>query len=98
MVADFKKAAELAKKAGFDGVELHGANGYLIDSFLRAGANKRTDTYGGSFANRERLLLEIVDAVSGVFGPNRVGVKLSPTTSYNDNSDPDPIALFSHVL
>ena len=98
MIADFKKAAELAKKASFDGFEIHAANGYFTDSFLRAGANKRSDTYGGSIANRERLLMEIVDVVCGVFGANRVGVKLSPTSTYNDILDPDPIALFGLVL
>lgn len=84
VIADFKKSAELAKKAGFDGFEVHGANGYLLDQFLRGSANKRTDNYGGSVENRSRLLLEVVDVVAAVFGANRVGVKLSPVTTYND--------------
>ncbi len=84
VIADFKKAAELARIAGFDGFEVHGANGYLLDQFLRGSGNKRTDNYGGSVENRSRLLLEVVDVVAAVFGANKVGVKLSPVTTYND--------------
>ena len=98
IVADFKKAAENAKRAGFDGVEVHGANGYLVDQFLQDGSNQRTDNYGGSIENRARFLLEIVDAVSKVWGANRIGVRLSPYGSFNNMKDSDPVALFSYVL
>lgn len=93
VVAGFKKAAENAKAAGFDGVEVHGANGYLLDEFLRDGANKRTGPYGGPIQNRARLLLEVIGAVSGVWGADRVGVRNSPLNSYNSMSDSDPIGL-----
>jgi N-ethylmaleimide reductase len=98
VVEQYAHAARTAKAAGFDGVELHGANGYLIDQFLRDGTNKRTDEYGGSFANRARFLLEIVDAVSAVWGADRVGVRISPLGGFNDMSDSDPVGLFSHVV
>ncbi len=98
IVDDFKKAAQNAKEAGFDGVEVHGANGYLIDQFLQTGSNHRTDNYGGSIENRSRFLLEVVDAVSQVWGVERVGVRLSPYGTFNDMKDEDPIALFSYVL
>ena len=78
IVEQFRRAAENAKEAGFDGVELHGANGYLLDQFLRDGSNKRTDAYGGSIENRARFPLEVVDAVLGVWGAARVGYKVSP--------------------
>ena len=78
VVAAFRKGAENAKAAGFDGVEVHGANGYLIDQFLQDGSNKRTDRYGGSIENRARLLLEVTDAVTSVWGVGRVGVHLAP--------------------
>jgi N-ethylmaleimide reductase len=97
IVAGFKKAAENAKAAGFVGVEVHGANGYLIDEFLRDGANKRSGPYGGSIENRARLLCEIVEAVCGVWGSGRVGVRLSPLNSYNSMIDSDPVALISTV-
>jgi N-ethylmaleimide reductase len=97
IVAGFKKAAENAKAAGFDGVEVHGANGYLIDEFLRDGANKRSGPCGGSIENRARLLCEIVEAVCGVWGSGRVGVRLSPLNSYNSMIDSDPVALISTV-
>ncbi len=97
IVAGFKKAAENAKAAGFDGVEVHGANGYLIDEFLRDGANKRSGPYGGSIENRARLLCEIVEAACGVWGSGRVGVRLSPLNSYNSMIDSDPVALISTV-
>jgi N-ethylmaleimide reductase len=94
IVADFRKGAENAKAAGFDGVELHGANGYLIDQFLRDGTNKRTDKYGGSVENRVRFLNEVTEAVVGVWGAERVGVRLSPNTAFNDMSDSDPRTTF----
>jgi len=97
VVGEFEAAARNARAAGFDGVELHGANGYLIDQFLRDCANRREDAYGGSIANRTRFLLEVLDAVSGVWGPSRVGVKLSPGNSAHGMSDSDPDALFTHV-
>src|SRR5262249_17411262 len=78
IVAQFRAGAENAKKAGFDGVEIHGANGYLLDQFTRDGTNQRTDAYGGSIENRIRLPLEVVDAVVGVWGPARVGYRISP--------------------
>lgn len=98
IVDDYIKAAKNAKRAGFDGVEVHGANGYLLDQFLQDGSNKRTDAYGGSIENRSRLLLEVVDAVIDVWGAGRVGVRLSPYGTFNDMSDSDPIALFNYVL
>ncbi|MAQ71548.1 MAG: alkene reductase [Alphaproteobacteria bacterium] len=97
-IADFKKGAELAKKAGFDGVEIHGANGYLIDQFLRDGTNKREDQYGGSIENRARFILEIADAVKEIWPANRIGVRLSPTGSFNDMSDSNPLEIFSYVV
>lgn len=98
IVRDFVQGAKNAKAAGFDGVEVHGANGYLIDQFLQDGSNKRTDNYGGSVPNRARLLLEIMDGVIGVWGSGKVGVRLSPYGTFNDMSDSDPMALFSYVL
>lgn len=93
IVAGFAKAAENAKLAGFDGVEVHGANGYLLDEFLRDGANKRVGPYGGPIENRARLLLEVLNAVCKVWGSDRVGLRLSPLNSYNDMIDSDPIGL-----
>lgn len=93
IVAGFKKAAENARRAGFDGVEVHGANGYLLDEFLRDGANKRTGPYGGSVPNRARLLLEVIEAVVGVWGSDRVGVRISPLNSFNSMIDSDPVGL-----
>jgi N-ethylmaleimide reductase len=97
IVDDFRLAAENAMAAGFDGVEVHGANGYLLDQFLRDSTNLRTDQYGGSIANRARLLLEVVSAVSKVWGPDRVGVRISPINPFNDIRDSQPQALFNHV-
>jgi N-ethylmaleimide reductase len=97
IVAGFRHAAENAKAAGFDGVEVHGANGYLLDEFLRDGSNHRSAPYGGSLENRARLLLEVMDAVITVWGADRVGVRISPLNSYNDMKDSDPVALTSHV-
>jgi N-ethylmaleimide reductase len=93
IVAGFRQAAEYAKLAGFDGVELHGANGYLLDQFLRDGTNQRLGPYGGSRENRARLMFEVIEAVSGVWGSDRVGLRISPLNSYNDMIDSDPIGL-----
>ncbi len=93
IVAGFRHAAENAKAAGFDGVEVHGANGYLIDQFLRDGSNQRTGPYGGSRENRARFLFEVLEAVSSVWGSDRVGLRLSPLNSFNDMIDSDPIGL-----
>jgi N-ethylmaleimide reductase len=95
---DYRNACENAKQAGFDGVEVHGANGYLIDQFLQDGSNTRTDRYGGSVENRARLLVEVVDIAAQVWGKGRVGVRLSPYGTFNDMSDSDPVALFSYVI
>ncbi|NLQ17971.1 alkene reductase [Marinomonas sp. M1K-6] len=92
IVSDFRQAAINAKEAGFDGVEIHGANGYLIDQFLRDSANQRTDEYGGSLENRSRFLFEVLDAVTDVFGSGRVGLRLSPLNSFQSMKDSDPIA------
>ena len=97
IVAGFRQAAENARLAGFDGVEVHGANGYLLDEFLRDGSNQRTGSYGGSIANRARILLEVVDAAKAVYGAGRVGVRISPLNSYNDMKDSDPVALTGYV-
>lgn len=93
IVAAFRQAAENAKAAGFDGVEVHGANGYLIDQFLRDGSNQRTGAYGGSRERRARFLFEVLDAVIGVWGSDRVGLRLSPLNSFNDMRDSDPVGL-----
>lgn len=93
IVAGFQKAAANAKAAGFDGVEVHGANGYLLDSFLRDGSNKRTGPYGGPIENRARLILEVIAACSEVWGSDRVGLRISPLNSYNSMIDSDPIGL-----
>ena len=97
VVASYAKGAENAKRAGFDGVEIHSANGYLLDEFLRDGTNVRTDAYGGSVANRARLTLEVTEAVVGVWGASRVGIRLSPTNPNNDMADSNPKAIFGHV-
>jgi N-ethylmaleimide reductase len=97
IVAQFRAGAENAKRAGFDGVELHGANGYLLDQFTRDGANQRTDQYGGSVENRARLPLEVVDSVLGVWGPARVGYRVSPNGAFNSMADADPVRMFSHL-
>ncbi|HEU4532680.1 MAG TPA: alkene reductase [Polyangiaceae bacterium] len=97
VVAQFAHGARLAREAGFDGVELHGANGYLIDQFLRDGSNRRTDAYGGSVENRARFLLEVTEAVTQVWGPERVGVRLSPLVPFNDMADSDPAATFTYA-
>jgi N-ethylmaleimide reductase len=97
VVAQFRAAAENAKTAGFDGVELHGANGYLLDQFLRDGSNRRTDVYGGSIQNRARFPLEVTEAVLGVWEPERVGYKLSPHFAMFSMSDSNPIETFSYL-
>lgn len=97
IVADYVHAAEMAKKAGFDGVEVHAANGYLIDQFLKDGSNQRNDRYGGSVENRARFLLEVVTAVVAVLGADRVGVRLSPSNGANSTMDSDPASIFLHV-
>ena len=94
IVEQFRAGAENARAAGFDGVEIHAANGYLLDQFLRSGSNRRTDAYGGSVANRLRLPLEVVDAVVGVWGTERTGIRVSPTGSFNDMIDDDPVATY----
>ena len=97
IVQDFAQAARNAKEAGFDGVEVHGANGFLIDQFLHDSSNQRTDEYGGSIQNRARFLLEVVDAVSAIWSPGRVGVHLSPRVGIHSMHDSDPESLFCHV-
>jgi N-ethylmaleimide reductase len=93
IVDGFKKAAENAKLAGFDGVEVHAANGYLLDEFLRDGSNKRTDEYGGAIENRARLMLDVLQAVCDVWGSEQVGLRISPLNSFNSMIDSDPVAL-----
>lgn len=97
IVADFRKAAENAKRAGFDGVELHAANGYLFDQFLHDGSNKRTDRYGGSIENRARFLLEAVDALLEVWPADRIGIHLNLMSSSHSVQDTNPAALFGYV-
>lgn len=94
VVEQFRAAAERAKDAGFDGVEIHGANGYLLDQFTRDGSNTRTDAYGGSTEKRLRFPLEVAEAVAGVWGPGRVGYRVSPTGDFNGMSDADPAVTF----
>ncbi len=97
IVEDYRKGAENAKAAGFDGVEIHAANGYLIDQFLQDGSNHRTDEYGGTVENRARFLLEITDAIIRVWGGDRVGVHLAPRGDSHDMGDSNPAVLFTHV-
>ena len=96
IIGQFRKGAQNAKAAGFDGVEIHGANGYLLDQFLRDGSNRRTDKYGGSLQNRIRLPLEVTEAVVGVWGADRVGYRISPHFSSHSMSDTDPGQTFSN--
>ncbi len=98
IIEQYRQGAKNALKAGFDGVEIHGANGYLIDQFLRDGSNHRTDAYGGTIENRARLLLEVTQAVAGVFGSDRVGLRLSPTNAFNGMSDSDPQRHFNYAV
>jgi len=97
IIEAYRKGAENAKAAGFDGVELHGANGYLLDQFLQDGVNKRTDAYGGPIENRARLMLEVTDAVLTVWSPRRVGMHLAPRGDAQSMSDSNPLATFSYV-
>ncbi len=98
VVEDYRRGAANAKSAGFDGVELHGANGYLIDQFLRDKSNQRTDRYGGSAQNRARFLIEVSEALIGEWGAARVGVRLSPTNPFNDMGDGNPAMTFSTAV
>ncbi|MCH8181100.1 MAG: alkene reductase [Proteobacteria bacterium] len=98
IVDDFRTAARHAIEAGFDGVEIHGAHGYLIDAFLRDGSNKRTDAYGGSIENRARFLVEVMSAVIGAIGADKVGIRISPVSPVNDSSESQPQPLFEHVV
>lgn len=98
IVEDFRYAATRAIEAGFDGVEVHGAHGYLLDAFLRDGSNHRTDAYGGSIENRARLLIEVATAVAGAIGAGRTGVRLSPVSPVNDSHESHPQPLFEHVV
>jgi N-ethylmaleimide reductase len=98
VVAEYRRGAANAIRAGFDGVEIHGANGYLVDQFLRDGANKRTDEYGGSVENRARFALEAVDACIAEIGAGRVGIRLSPVTPSNDIADSNPQAIFGYLV
>ncbi|WFR99641.1 alkene reductase [Rhizobium tumorigenes] len=98
IVEDYRKAARAAIDAGFDGVEIHAANGYLIDQFLRSGVNNRTDQYGGSIENRARFLFEVVEAITKEIGAGVTGIRLSPVTAAGDSSDPHPQPLFTYVI
>ena len=97
IVEAFRQGAINAKAAGFDGVEIHGANGYLLDQFLQDGTNHRTDCYGGPIENRARLLLEVTDAAISVWGPGRVGMHLAPRSDFHDIKDSNPLATFTYV-
>ena len=97
IVEDFRRAAENAQAAGFDGVEIHGANGYLLDQFLQDGSNHRTDEYGGPVENRARLMLEVADAAISVWGPGRVGMHLAPRSDTHGVSDSDRLATFRYM-
>jgi N-ethylmaleimide reductase len=94
LIRDYEHAARCAREAGFDGVELHAANGYLLDQFMRDGANRRTDDYGGSVENRLRLTLQAADAIARVWPASRIGIRISPVSPSNDMSDSDPAAVF----
>jgi N-ethylmaleimide reductase len=98
IIDSFRKGAANAIEAGFDGVEIHGANGYLLDQFARDGTNKRTDAYGGSIENRAKLMLEVARAVASEVGAERTGIRISPVTPANDASDSNPQPLFDHIV
>jgi N-ethylmaleimide reductase len=98
IIESFKRASANALEAGFDGVEIHGANGYLLDQFAKDGANKRPDAYGGSIENRARLMLEVSKAVAAEAGADRTGIRISPVTPANDISDSNPQPLFEHIV
>jgi N-ethylmaleimide reductase len=97
IIQQYAAAARRAKEAGFDGVELHAANGYLLDQFLEDGSNKRTDNYGGSVENRSGILFEIVEELKKIWESNRIGVRLSPSTTFNGMSDSNPEKAFSYI-
>jgi len=97
IVKDYASAAKNAIEAGFDGVEIHGANGYLIDEFLRDGTNIREDAYGGNIENRSRFLFEVIEAVTAEIGPDKTGLRLSPSGTFNDMTDSDPQTHFTYV-
>jgi len=97
IVGEFGRAARLAKAAGFDGVEIHGANGYLLDQFLKDGTNRRTDAYGGDISSRLRFVLDVTREVVAVWGPGKVGLRISPLGIFNDMHDSNPHALFSEL-
>jgi N-ethylmaleimide reductase len=97
LVESYREATRRAVSAGFDGVEVHAANGYLLDQFLQDGSNQRTDNYGGSVENRSRFLLEVVEAAASVIGPNRVAVRVSPSSNFGGMHDSDPQALFAYL-
>jgi N-ethylmaleimide reductase len=98
IIDSFKQGALNAIEAGFDGVEIHGANGYLLDQFAKDGTNKRTDAYGGGIENRAKLMLEVAKAVTSAIGPEKTGIRISPVTPANDISDSNPQALFDHIV
>lgn len=98
IVNEYVHGAMLAKEAGFDGVEIHNANGYLLDQFLRTGTNQRTDQYGDAVQNRARLTIEVTEAVCSVWGGDRVGIRFSPAGVFNDMHDSNPLETFGHVL
>lgn len=98
IIEQYRQAAINAKEAGFDGVEIHAANGYLLDQFLKDGSNKRLDNYGGSIQNRVRLILDVTKAVTDIWGGNCVGIRISPTGTFNDMSDSDPQSLYKYLI
>ena len=98
IIEDFRRGTANAMAAGFDGVEIHGANGYLLDQFAKDGTNKRTDAYGGSIENRARLMLEVSKAVAAEVGADRTGIRISPVTPANDVSDSNPQPLFDYIV
>jgi N-ethylmaleimide reductase len=98
VIEDYRRAARAAMDAGFDGVEIHAANGFLLDQFLRSSTNRRSDDYGGSIENRARFVVEVVAAVCGEVGAGRVGIRFSPVSPINDSFDPNPQVLFTHVV
>ena len=98
IVEEFRRGAELARQANFDGVEIHGANGYLLEQFLSDHANIRADKYGGSLENRARLMLEVTSAVTSVWGGSRVGIRLSPANTYGDIAHTDRFGTYAHVI
>lgn len=98
LLKEFEAAAQNARSSGFDGIEIHSANGYLVDQFLQDKTNQRTDEYGGSIENRLRLLGQVIESVSKVFPSDKVGVRLSPYGTFNDMGDSDPVALFTAAI